>query len=108
MNLVGLDGYFATPQATFGSLFGPSIGEIRAFTGKPLLIAEVGATGSAGAGQLAGTFAGASLAGAAGIVYFNEAQSGDPMHQNWRLENNPANMAAFRNAVQQYAFRPLT
>jgi beta-mannanase len=104
---VGLDGYFAHPADTFSSLFGPSIAELRAFTSKPLLIAETGVTGAAGPGQIAGLFAGARLAGAIGIVYFDQAQSGDPEHQNWRLEDNTANMAAFQAAVQGNAERPL-
>jgi len=105
---VGLDGYYSTPAITFTSLFTPSITELRTFTAKPLLIAESGVTGPSGALQLSGLFAGASLAGALGIVYFDEAQTGDPMHQDWRLEDNPANMAAFATAVQQYAARPLS
>jgi mannan endo-1,4-beta-mannosidase len=104
---VGLDGYFAYPWLTFDTLFGPSIQEIRTFTAKPLLIAESGVSGTAGPGQIASLFAGAELAGAVGIVYFDEAQSGDPEHQDWRLEDDASNMSAFRAAVQQYAQRPL-
>jgi Glycosyl hydrolase family 26 len=104
---VGLDGYFSQPSDTFGSLFGPSITELRQFTSKPLLIAETGVAGQAGAGQLAGVFAGARQAGVIGIVYFDEAQSGDPMHQDWRLEDNGASMAAWRAGVQAHGERPL-
>ena len=105
---VGLDGYFAHSTDTFTSLFGPSIAELRSFTGKPLLIAETGVTGIAGVAQLTGLFAGASLAGVIGIVYFDQAQSGDPEHQDWRLEDNASNMEAFKSGVRQYAVRPLT
>jgi hypothetical protein len=104
---VGLDGYFGYPADTFTTLFGPSVTELRTFTGKPLLIAESGVTGAGGAAQLAGLFAGSALAGAIGIVYFDQAQTGDAMHQDWRLENSAANMAAFRDAVQVFAVRPL-
>ena len=104
---VGLDGYFAHPGDTFASLFGPSVAELRALTGKPLLIAEAGVTGAGGPPQLDSLFAGASLAGAVGVVYFDQAQSGDAMHQDWRLENSPAGMTAFRSAVRQYGARPL-
>ena len=107
MDWVGLDGYFARPTDTFDTLFGPSIAQLRSFTSKPLLIAESGVTGAAGSTQLGGLFSGASLAGAIGIVYFDEAQSGDALHQNWRLEDNPASMQAFRDAVYRYALRPL-
>jgi mannan endo-1,4-beta-mannosidase len=104
---VGLDGYFAQPTDTFGSLFGPSITELRAFTSKPLLIAETGVSGAAGAGQLAGLFAGARIAGVIGVVYFDQAQEGDLEHQDWRLEDNPGSMAAFQAGVQENAERPL-
>lgn len=105
---VGLDGYFANPSDTFGSLFGPSITELRQITSKPLLIAESGVTGNAGAAQLRSLFSGAALAGAVGIVYFDEAQTGDLEHQDWRLENNAVNMAVFATLVQIYGERPLS
>ena len=104
---VGLDGYFSVPDINFNMLFGPSIATLRQITGKPLLIAEVGASGAAAPEQIADTFANARLAGVAGVVYFDEAQSGDPMHQDWRLENNASSMAAFKAGVQQYGQRPL-
>lgn len=99
---VGLDGYYSKPTDTFSSVFGPSITQLRTFTSKPLLIAESGVTGATGAAQLAGLFSGASLAGALGIVYFDQAGTPD-----WRLEDNATNMKAFKAAVQQYAKRPL-
>lgn len=105
---VGLDGYFSTPTTTFNQLFGPSIEQLREVSAKPLLIAESGVTGSAGPGQITDLFAGASLAGAIGVVYFDQAQTGDSEHQDWRLEDNAAAMAAFKAAVQTYAERPLT
>lgn len=107
VNWVGLDGYFGYPTDTFNTVFGPSLAELRTFTYKPLLIAETGVAGATGPTQLNSIFAGASLAGAIGIVYFDQAQSGDPMHQNWRLENTPANMAAFKAGVQTFGLRPL-
>jgi hypothetical protein len=105
---VGLDGYFGQPTDTFSSVFGPSITELRTFTGKPLLIAETGVAGSTGAEQLTSIFQGASLVGAVGVVYFDEAQTGDSMHQDWRLEDNAENMDSFKANVLQYAIRPLT
>jgi len=103
----GLDGYFSSPSVTFDGLFGPSIAELRSFTAKPLVIGESGVTGEAGRQQIQELFAGAALAGAVAIVYFDEAQSGDPMHQDWRLENNPGAMQKFREMIQVYGQRPL-
>lgn len=104
---VGLDGYFGQPTDTFESVFGPSISAVRAFTTKPMFIGETGVAGSTGAAQLESVFQGASLAGMIGVLYFDVAQAGDSMHQNWRLENNAANMTAFKSNVQLYATRPL-
>jgi mannan endo-1,4-beta-mannosidase len=104
---VGLDGYYSTPQTTFSGLFGPSIATFRTFTHKPLVIGESGVSGASAGSQLTGLFAGADLAGAVALVYFDQAQSGDPMHQDWRVEDNPPALAAFRAAVLQYGERPL-
>jgi mannan endo-1,4-beta-mannosidase len=104
---VGLDGYFQKPTDNFASLFGPSIAALRGVTSKPLLIAESGVSGTAGVAQLNSLFLGAAQAGAVGIVYFDEAQSGDSTHQDWRLENNKANMAAFSANVHVFGTRPL-
>lgn len=104
---VGLDGYFGSPMDTFEGLFGPSVSELRAFTGKPLLIGETGVTGQAASAQLGQVFAGAADIGAVGVVYFDESQTGDAMHQDWRLEDNAAAMATFKQLAYQYALRPL-
>jgi mannan endo-1,4-beta-mannosidase len=98
---VGLDGYFHNPTDTFSSVFGESIIQLRTFTSKPLLIGESGVWGAAGASQIAVLFSGASQAGAIGVVYFDQAGSPD-----WRLEDNAANMAAFKAAVLEYAEPP--
>ena len=104
---VGMDGYFGYATDTFESVFGPTIAEIRAFTYKPMIISETGVTGASGPTQIASIFQGAALNGFVAIVYFDETQSGDAMHQDWRLENNAANMAAFAYQLQFYAQRPL-
>ena len=101
----GLDGYYAYPGDTFATLFAPSAAAIRAFTGKPLLIAEAGVTAVDGPGRLDDLFRGASAAGAAGLVYFDVTQSGDPEHQDWRLEDSPLMLAAFRTLVPQVMAR---
>ena len=104
---VGFDGYYEQPTDTFQSVFVPSINELRSFTGKPMIIGETGVAGNAGVAQIESTFAGASQYGMLAVVYFDVSQSGDSTHQDWRLEDNPANMAAFKEAVQLYGIRPL-
>jgi hypothetical protein len=48
-----------------------------------------------------------SVYGVIALVYFDQAQSGDSTHQDWRLEDNPANMAEFKALAAQYAEKPL-
>jgi mannan endo-1,4-beta-mannosidase len=107
VDYVGLDGYFNTPQQTWQTLFAPSVQALRSFTSKPLMIGESGVTGAAGAGQLQSLFEGASQDGAIALVYFDEAQSGDSEHQDWRLEDNATNLAEFKSLAYQYMQRPL-
>lgn len=94
---VGFDGYYQYPSDTFSTLFLPSIKAIRSFTNKPLLIAESGVTAVDGTGKLKDLYAGASDAGAVGVVYFDVRQSGDPAHQDWRLEDNSGMLQTFRS-----------
>jgi glycosyl hydrolase family 26 len=107
VNWVGFDGYYSTAQTTFDSLFLPSLAEVRKFTSKPFIIGESGVSKNNPPAQLSDLFAGADLAGAVAVVYFDEAQSGDSMHQDWRIEDNPAALSAFRTSVNMFAERPL-
>lgn len=97
VNLVGLDGYYAYPADTFSTLFLPSINAIRSFTNKPLLIGESGVTAGDGTGKLKDLYTGASDADAVGIVYFDVRQGGDPVHQDWRLEDNSGMLQTFHS-----------
>ena len=40
VNWVGIDGYYYRPSDTFASVFGTTIDQVRAFTGKPILLSE--------------------------------------------------------------------
>ena len=100
VDLVGLDGYYAYPADTFSSLFLPSINAIRSFTDKPLLIAESGVTAMDGTGRLKDLYTGAADTRAVGVVYFDVKQSGDPEHQDWRLEDSPGMLQTFRSLAQ--------
>ena len=105
---VALDGYYNNPADTFSSIFGASITQLRTFTSKPLFIGESGVVAGAAAGpsQIADLFAGASLAGAIGLLYFDAA--GSSPNPDYRLEKSAANMAAFKAAALEYTERPLT
>ena len=37
-----------------------------------------------------------------GFVWFDQTQADGLYHQDWRLEGNPAGLAAFRRALRSY------
>ena len=94
---VGIDGYYYTPSETFFSIFGKTIAQVRAFTGLPVLLSEVSVGPEAGqARKIADLFAGMRQYGTLGLVWFDIAQHQGLYHQDWRIEDNPAAVAAFR------------
>jgi mannan endo-1,4-beta-mannosidase len=103
---IGIAGYYYQATDSFGSVFGSTIADIRAFSSAPLLIAEtaVGTT-SDRESQIDGLFAGVSEQGLAGLVWFDEAQHAGLYHQDWRLEDDPSALAAFTAAVAAHLGR---
>lgn len=101
VNYVGIDGYYYTAADTFNSVFGATIAGIRHFSKAPLLIPEtaVGPNPMRNS-QIAALYAGAAADHVAGIVWFDAAQHDGIFHQNWRLEDDPSALSAFRKAVQ--------
>ena len=99
---VGIDGYYYTPTATFASVFGTTISEIRTFTNVPILISETAAGPSPKqAAQINGLFEGVRTHHLRGAVWFDMSQHAGPYHQDWRLEDNPAALAAFSKAAER-------
>jgi hypothetical protein len=98
----GIDGYYFGSADTFSSVFSPTIADIRSFSTAPLLIAEtaVGTTARR-VSQISALFAGVRAENLAGVVWFDEAQDAGLYHQNWRLEDDPAALAAFAAAATQ-------
>jgi mannan endo-1,4-beta-mannosidase len=104
---VGIDGYYVRARDTFQSRFMPTIHGVRKLTHKPLLVSET-AVGPA-AGQIRGIrnlFAGIRRHQLNGLVWFDMHQHGGINHQDWRLEDNPAALAAFRREARSFG-RPL-
>ena len=65
---------------------------VRRFTGKPILISEVGmAPVSDPVAQIPALLAGIRQRRLLGLVWFDA-----PAHQDWRLEDNPPALLAFR------------
>ncbi len=100
---IGIDGYYSLATDTFGSVFGSTIADVRAFSSAPVLIAEtaVGTTTDRES-QIDELFAGVRAARLAGVVWFDEAQHAGLYHQDWRLEDDPDALAAFTAAVATY------
>lgn len=101
---VGLDGYYIRPADTFATVFAPTIAEVRRLTQAPILIAEtaVGTTPDR-LQQIRDLAAGVRVSHLLGLVWFDQSQHQPPYHQDWRLEDDPAALAAFRSAVSSYA-----
>lgn len=106
---VGIDGFYFRPSDTFASVFGRTIGQVRAFTAKPILLSET-AVGPA-AGQLAkigDLFKGVRRGKELGLIWFDEFQHAGIYHQNWRIEDSgEVTETAFRLGVASLRlFRP--
>ncbi len=100
---VGIDGYYVRPADTFGTVIGKAVRNIRKFTGKPVLLSEVGIGPRAGqAAKIHGLFAGIRRDHLLGLLYFDANQHRGPYHQDWRLDDHPAAVAAFRAGVRSF------
>jgi mannan endo-1,4-beta-mannosidase len=100
---VGIDGYYWTPRETFSYAFDLTISKIRAFTAKPILITETGIYPGPGmAARVTDLFGGVESAHLLGFVYFDHIGS---RGQDWRLEGNPAALAAYRQAADGMQMR---
>jgi hypothetical protein len=102
VGIIGLDGYYATPSDTFESLFGSIIGQVRQLTSKPILISETAIGPVAGPSEVTPLFADVKANHLMGFIWFDQTQADGLYHQDWRLQDNPAILAAFRKAVKEY------
>lgn len=100
---VGIDGYLRTPDATFTGVFGKTLQQVaRLAPGKPVVIAEVGATPGARIGsRILDIYQGAIKAGAHGVIYFDTTGK----LADYQPQQNPAALAAFRQGVALYENR---
>jgi hypothetical protein len=93
---VGMDGYYYRPDETFGTLFGPTVTDLRSVTSDPILVTATGATSQAGkVAKIADLFAGVRADHLLGLVWFDANGS-----QDWRIDT-PATFAAFGKAANQ-------
>jgi mannan endo-1,4-beta-mannosidase len=99
---VGIDGYYYRPSDTFDSVFVTTIDQVRAFTSMPILLSET-AVGPY-AGQFNGIqnlFQGMAKYGTLGLVWFDKAQHGGILHQDWRIEDSLQAEDSFRLGVSR-------
>jgi Glycosyl hydrolase family 26 len=97
---IGIDGYYYRPGETFFSIFGPTIAQVRMFTGQPVLVSETAVGPQAGqAAKIPGLFAGIRECGTLGLVWFDIAQHDGIYHQDWHVEDDHAAATAFRRAA---------
>ncbi len=98
VNWVGIDGYYYKPSWVFDSLFGPTIAQVRALTGDPILIAETGAFPAAvQPTKIADIFAGIRQYSLLGFVWFDA----EGTTRDWEI-TTPAAIAAFREGAESY------
>lgn len=107
VDVVALDGYYYFPHDTFDAIFGATIRLIlRAAPAIPMMIGETAAGPMYGrqAWEITNLFAGIRSYGLLGLVWFNRSQHSQPypFHQDWRLQDHPAALAAFRSSLARY------
>ncbi len=100
---VGIDGFYYKTSDTFSSVFGRTISQVKSLTSKPILLAETAVGPEADQFvKIHDLFLGMASSGTLGLVWFDIAQSGGILHQDWRIEDNPIAATAFRFAVLHY------
>jgi mannan endo-1,4-beta-mannosidase len=98
---VGIDGYYYRPSDTFASVFGNTITRVRIFSDKPILLSETAVGPAAGVpfAKINNLFDGMRRYKTLGLVWFDIAQSGGILRQDWRIEDSRPASAAFRLGV---------
>jgi hypothetical protein len=100
VDMVGIDGYYERRNVNFTNRFVVTIGTVRALAPVPILITETAAGPRAGKLRaVRQLIAGIKRYRLAGFIWFDIAQHGGITRQDWRLEDDPAAFAAFRQAV---------
>jgi hypothetical protein len=99
---VGIDGYYVPRWDTFSRVFGSTISQVHAITGKPILLSET-AVSPALANQFAkvlNLFNGVQSQHVLGLVWFDVNQpAAGPYQQDWQLQSNPQAQVAFREGL---------
>lgn len=98
---VGIDGYYYRPSDDFMSVFGKTINQVRAFTGKPILLSETAVGPQAGQFvKIGDLFRGMAKFKTLGLVWFDKTQHDGIFHQDWRIEDNQTAELSFKLGVR--------
>jgi hypothetical protein len=98
---VGIDGYYYRPGDRFVTVFGKTIDQVRAFTGKPVLLSETAVGPRAGQfAEIQDLFHGMAKYKTLGLVWFDKPQHAGVYHQDWRIEDNVQAEISFRLGVR--------
>ena len=93
---IGIDGYYYRPSDTFNTVFRTTIDQVRAFTRDPILLSETAVGPQAHPFiKIANLFSGMNQYQLLGLVWFDKTQHDGIYHQDWRLEDDGAAVAAF-------------
>jgi len=93
---VGIDGFYFRQSDTFTSVFGPTIGQVRKFTSKPILLSETAVGPSADRlGNIQNLFSGLAQYKTLGLVWFDFQKDHGIYQQDWRIEGNAPAESAF-------------
>lgn len=103
VQLVGIDGYFIGSENSWDQVFARVFAEVRQFTARPFLIAETSVQpGTQAAQWVRELFAGAETTpGVLGFIWFDFDKAAEN-RDDWRLEDDPAALAAFRATAARY------
>ncbi len=100
---VGIDGYYFLPSDKFATVFGSTIGEVRTFTTRPILLSETSVGPAAGQpAKIRDLLQGMAAYQTLGLVWFDITQHAGIYHQDWRLEDSAAAERSFRLALARY------
>jgi Glycosyl hydrolase family 26 len=106
VSMIGIDGYDWTGTKTFAQEFGPTIAAVRKLSSAPVIVAETSVIhGPDAASQVTGLLNGIRANGLVGLVWFDTDKAGfknTTDTHDWRLQDDPAALAAFRAAVKDY------
>ena len=93
---VGIDGYYFHQSDTFNSVFGRTIGQVRKFTKKPILISETAVGPHADRlAKIPDLFSGVARYKALGLVWFDLPQDKGVYNEDWRIEGHQPAENAF-------------